>query len=139
MSCIWTRCLAARLLIGRSHRLSPCVRSLRFEALLLVARLHRLYCHLCCASGHARRSTTRLRSHQQSTQAAKAKTFIYMNISLSLACFPRHAAYVDYSFMYAPQWIFYKSYTLPTTLGVYRPSHHEAISSAWGLSQRVKF
>jgi hypothetical protein len=43
MSCICTRCLAARLLDGRSHWLSQCARSLLLAARLLVSRLHRLY------------------------------------------------------------------------------------------------
>jgi hypothetical protein len=51
MSCIRTRRLAARLLIGRSHWLSPCVRSLRLAARLLVVRIAPALLRLCRASG----------------------------------------------------------------------------------------
>jgi hypothetical protein len=44
MSCIRPRRLAARLLVGRLHWLSPCAQSLRLTSRLLVARLHWLYC-----------------------------------------------------------------------------------------------
>jgi hypothetical protein len=50
MSCIWTRRLAARLLVGRSHWLSPCVRSLRLAARLLVVRIAPALLRLCRAS-----------------------------------------------------------------------------------------
>jgi hypothetical protein len=39
MSCIQTRCLDTRFLIGRSHWLSPCIRSLRLATRLLVFRI----------------------------------------------------------------------------------------------------
>jgi hypothetical protein len=53
MSCIWTRKIAARLLDGRSHWLSPCAQSLRLVARLLVVRIAPALLHLCRASGRA--------------------------------------------------------------------------------------
>jgi hypothetical protein len=46
-----TRHLAARLLVGWSHWLSPCVRSLRLAARLLVVRIAPALLRLCRASG----------------------------------------------------------------------------------------
>jgi hypothetical protein len=51
MSCIRTHCLAARLLVGRSYWLSPCVRSLHLAARLLVVRIALALLCLCRASG----------------------------------------------------------------------------------------
>jgi hypothetical protein len=51
MSCIRTRRLAARLLIGRSHWLSQCVRSLRLTTRLLAVRIAPALLRLCRASG----------------------------------------------------------------------------------------
>jgi hypothetical protein len=53
MSCIRTRGLTTRLLVGRSHWLSPCVRSLRLAARLLVVRIAQALLRLCRASGCA--------------------------------------------------------------------------------------
>jgi hypothetical protein len=53
MSCIRTRSLAARLLVGRSHWLSPCIRSLCLAARLLVIRIAPALLRLCCESGRA--------------------------------------------------------------------------------------
>jgi hypothetical protein len=53
MLCIQTRCLDARLLVGRSHWLSPCTRSLRPAARLLVVRIAPALLCLCYASGRA--------------------------------------------------------------------------------------
>jgi hypothetical protein len=53
MSCIRTRRLAARLLVGRSHWLSPCVRSLCLAARLLVVRIAPALLRLCRAPGRA--------------------------------------------------------------------------------------
>jgi hypothetical protein len=53
MSCIWMRRLAARLLVGRSHWLSPCVRSLRLVVPLFVVRIVLALLRLCRASGRA--------------------------------------------------------------------------------------
>jgi hypothetical protein len=53
MSCIRTRRLAARLLVGRSHWLSPSVRSLHLAARLLVVRIAPALLRLCRASGRA--------------------------------------------------------------------------------------
>jgi hypothetical protein len=52
-----------------------------------------------------------------------------------MACFPHHAGqHADYhSCMLLGG--SHESYTLLTTLGVYRPSHHEPTSSTRGLSQ----
>jgi hypothetical protein len=51
--CIWTRRLAARLLVGRSHWLSPCVRSLHLAARLLIVHIAPALLRLCRASGRA--------------------------------------------------------------------------------------
>jgi hypothetical protein len=49
----------------------------RLTARLLVARLHRFYCaYVIHPAVSSCRSTTQLQSHQQSTQATKAKSFI---------------------------------------------------------------
>jgi hypothetical protein len=53
MSCIRTRRLAAWLLVGRPHWLSPCVRPLRLAARLLVVRIALVLLRLCRASGRA--------------------------------------------------------------------------------------
>jgi hypothetical protein len=53
MLCIRTRRLVARLLVDRSHWLSPCVRSLRLAARLLVVQIAPALLHLCRASGRA--------------------------------------------------------------------------------------
>jgi hypothetical protein len=53
MLCIRTRRLAARLLVGRSHWLSPCARSLSLVARLLVIRIAPALLRICCASGRA--------------------------------------------------------------------------------------
>jgi hypothetical protein len=53
MLCIRTRRLAARLLVGRSHWLLPCVRSLCLVARLFVVRIAPALLRLCCASGRA--------------------------------------------------------------------------------------
>jgi hypothetical protein len=53
MMCIQMPHLAARLLVGRSHWLSPCVRSLRLAARLLVIRIAPALLRLCRASGRA--------------------------------------------------------------------------------------
>jgi hypothetical protein len=53
MLCIRTRRLTALLLVGRSHCLSPCVRSLRLAARLLIVRIAPALLRLCRASGRA--------------------------------------------------------------------------------------
>jgi hypothetical protein len=53
MSCIRTRRLATRLLVGRSHWLSPCVRSLHLAARLLVVLIAPALLRLCRASVRA--------------------------------------------------------------------------------------
>jgi hypothetical protein len=53
MLCVRTRHLAARLLVGRSHWLSPCVRSLHLTVRLLVVRIAPALLRLCRASGRA--------------------------------------------------------------------------------------
>jgi hypothetical protein len=53
MPCIRTRCLATRLLIGRSPWLSPCVRSLPLVARLHVVRIAPALLCLCHASRRA--------------------------------------------------------------------------------------
>jgi hypothetical protein len=53
MSFIRTRRLAARLLVGRSHWLSSCVRSLRLAARLLIVQIAPTLLRLCRASGRA--------------------------------------------------------------------------------------
>jgi hypothetical protein len=40
--------------------------------------------------------------------------------------------------VYAFQQIFHESYTMPTTLGVYRPSHHELTPSTRGYPKAAK-
>jgi hypothetical protein len=53
MSCIRTCRLATRLLVGRSHWLSPCVWSLHLAARLLVVRIASALLRLCRAFGRA--------------------------------------------------------------------------------------
>jgi hypothetical protein len=53
MPYIRTRCLAARLLVGRPDWLSLCVRSLRLATRLLVVRIAPALLRLCRASGRA--------------------------------------------------------------------------------------
>jgi hypothetical protein len=60
MLCIRTHHLAARLLVGRSHLLSSCVRSLRLVTRLLVVLLRWLYCaYAVHPNALSRRSTSR--------------------------------------------------------------------------------
>jgi hypothetical protein len=53
MPCIRTRRLVVRLLVGRSHWLSSCVRSLHLAARLLVVRIAPALPRLCRAFGRA--------------------------------------------------------------------------------------
>jgi hypothetical protein len=50
MTCIRTCLVAAQLLVGRSHWLSPYVRSLRLAARLLIIQIASALLHLCRAS-----------------------------------------------------------------------------------------